>query len=306
MNVIFKKLSFKLLNLFGLLLLIILIFYFIGFFKMKFQFEKDQKQLNNKHIFIGDSHIQKSIEASKLPQSINIAQVSESFYYSFYKLKYLKDNNVSIKSVNLGVGYHSFSEFYDNFTFGLNSEDIRARYFYILPFMENFSYNLHHITSILNFSKSIISKNANSVTEKDDLQHTFLGGYSNSFVNNKVDSLYIQKRIEDQFYKGGKSLNISKINSSYFDSIVTFSRKNKIKLTLIFTPVHPMYEKQVPVHFKKYFTQKCKRSGCNLIVFDSIHFFNDCFYLDGDHVTKKGADKITSAINSMSLIGLNK
>ena len=305
MDVIFTKISFKLLNFLVKLFVLIIILYLLGFLKMKFQFEKDQKQLNNKYIFIGDSHIQKSVDASKLRESINIAQVSESFYYSFYKVKYLLEHNVRIKSIYLGVGFHSFSEYYNNFTFGLKSENIRARYFFILPFSENYIYTIDHMPTILNFSKSIIAKNSTFISDKE-LNHTFLGGYSNSFINTKIDSHYILKRIKDQYFNGEESLSISKINSSYFDSIVAISKKNKIKLTLIVTPVHPIYKKLVPDDFKNYFTKKCKSSGCNIIDFDSIHFTNDCFYLDGDHVTKKGADKITSAIGSMSLIGLNK
>ncbi len=300
MNPVFKKISFKLFKFSVRILIVLCLLLLIGFAKEKYQFKVNKEHLNHKNIFIGDSHIQKSVDPTKFKQSINIAQVSESFYYTFYKLKYLVDHEIRIKSVYFGVGYHSFSSYYDKYTFGKFSEDIRARYFYILPFTENLTFCQSHFKTILDFSKSLISKNSKFYDAKD-LNHTFLGGHTNFFVNSKLDTSYIKIRAKEQYFNENKLCEISQVNTSYFDSIVSICKRNQIKLTLISTPVHPYYDKCVPNYFKNYFFQKCKKSGCKLILFDSNHFNNDCFYKDGDHVTKKGGEKITSELSLMRL-----
>jgi hypothetical protein len=303
MNPIFKKFNFKLFKFLVRVLLVIFLLLVIGYVKEKYQFNLNKEFLNNKNVFIGDSHIQKSIDPSKFKQTINIAQVSESFYYSFFKLKYLIDQKIQIKSVYFGVGYHSFSSYYDKYTFGKFSEDIRARYFYILPFSENLSFGVNHFKTVLDFSKSLISKNS-TFHAANDLNHTFLGGHTNFFVNFKLDTSFIKRRAKEQYYNENRLCKISQVNSSYFDSIVSICKRNNIKLTLVSTPVHPYYDKCVPKFFKNYFLKKCKMSGCKLILFDSKHFTDDCFYRDGDHVTKKGGQKITSEFSLMPFTGL--
>jgi hypothetical protein len=78
-------------------------------------------------IFIGDSHMEKAINDSLLENSVNLAQSSESLYFSYYKLKILLEHNPTIKDVYLGFSYHSVSSYYDKFIFGEFSNAISSR-----------------------------------------------------------------------------------------------------------------------------------------------------------------------------------
>ena len=47
-----------------------------------------------KMLFMGDSHIQKGIIDSLIPNSANVAQNSESFYFTYFKIKKLFKSGV--------------------------------------------------------------------------------------------------------------------------------------------------------------------------------------------------------------------
>ena len=74
-------------------------------------YNDDQIKGNISDIYIGDSHIKHAINDSIIPNSLNIAESSESFYFSYFKLKILLENNPSIKKVHLGLSYHNLSNY---------------------------------------------------------------------------------------------------------------------------------------------------------------------------------------------------
>ena len=69
-------------------------------------------QENNK-IFVGDSHIQKSMKDALYPGAVNTAYQSETMYHSYHKVYNLIAHNEQIDTVFLGLDYHSFSNIYD-------------------------------------------------------------------------------------------------------------------------------------------------------------------------------------------------
>ena len=99
---------------------------------------EDQLKPYIKNVYLGDSHIQYAINDSIIPNSLNLATTSESFYFSYYKLKLLLDNNPAVENVYLGFSYHSLSNYYERFISGDYSSAIAPKYFYILPSKEQF------------------------------------------------------------------------------------------------------------------------------------------------------------------------
>ena len=70
-----------------------------------------------------------------IENSQNISHLSESFIYTYYKLKALLASNPQIETVYLGAGYHSFAAYYDIYTC---KEGVLGRYLYLLPPKEQF------------------------------------------------------------------------------------------------------------------------------------------------------------------------
>ena len=91
---------------------------------------------NVNNLFIGDSHIMQGINDSIIPNSINLAENSEAYYYSYFKIKGIIKNNPSIKNIFLGFSYHSLSSYYEEFEFGKFSKNVCTTYFFIMPFSE--------------------------------------------------------------------------------------------------------------------------------------------------------------------------
>ena len=284
---VLKKFTLKLVAFSFFVIIIFISLYFIGFFKNKYQFNLHRTEINYKDVYIGDSHIQLSIDPDLVKHAVNLGQICETYDYTFYKLKYLVDNNIMMKQVFLGVDSHNFSSNLDIYNYNNFQENFRSRYFYILPFKENLNFCYDHFPTIIDLFKEVYLKNY-SFHDYKDYNHTFLGGYSNDFINNTIKPKEIYTRIQGHYYFDDKYCSISNNNSRYFDSIVYLCKKNKLKLTLLVTPVHAYYDSLTPTLFKDFFKEKCIKSGCPIITFNPKNYSEDCFYIDGDHLTKKG------------------
>ena len=111
-----------------------------------------------RNIYIGDSHIEKAINDSIMPNSLNLGTTSESFYFSYYKLKLLLNNNPHVKKVYLGFSYHNLSNYYEKFISGDYSVIIAPKYFYILPPKEQFKMVYWNKKKLISFIKTTIEK----------------------------------------------------------------------------------------------------------------------------------------------------
>lgn len=91
--------------------LLVLLFLLVISAKSKSLIIDDRKT----EVFLGDSHVRYAVYNNLLSHSINLANSSESIYFSYYKLKQLLKANQSIETVYLGFSYHNISDYYDQY-----------------------------------------------------------------------------------------------------------------------------------------------------------------------------------------------
>jgi hypothetical protein len=132
-------------------------------------------------LFAGDSHMQTAVDDALVPQSKNVGQSSESLYFTYYTLiEYLKVNP-QVSRVYLGFGYHSLSEYYDEFISGARSSVISSRYFFVLPEEERAKCLEWNSDRIVPYVKNILHNGLR--------QHLAnAAGFANNFTNTSVSS----------------------------------------------------------------------------------------------------------------------
>ncbi len=241
-------------------------------------------------IFIGDSHIEQAINDTLLEHSVNIAQSSESFYFSYYKLKHILEQNPSIKDIYLGFSYHSLSSYYDKFIFGEFSNAISSRYFSLLPPNQKIELLNANRNNLFSYLKVVAKNDILNLWKK---QNTYKGGFSNIFSNTKANYASIEKRVFFQYYTKDSLTEYSLINIEYLNKIEDLCKQSNVKLTLVNTPVHKLYKNKVPSKFKDKFEELSLSGRFEILDLSDLLSEEDYFIPDGDHVSLKGAIKTT-------------
>jgi hypothetical protein len=244
-------------------------------------------------IFIGDSHMEKAINDSLLENSVNLAQSSESLYFSYYKLKILLEQNTSIKEVYLGFSYHSVSSYYDKFIFGEFSNAISSRYFSLLPFREKVKILIANRNDFFSYLKVIVKNNILNIFRE---KKTFQGGFENLFSNTKASEKSIEKRVLSQYYNEGSLNEYSLKNIEYLTKIKDLCNKSNVNLILVNTPVCTLYKNKIPKKFKVKFEQLSESEKIKTLDLSDLLSEEYFFIPDGDHVSQKGANKTTEYI----------
>jgi hypothetical protein len=248
-------------------------------------------------IFVGDSHIRTAINDGMLEKSINIGKGSETYYFSYFKLKMLLENNKKIKHVYLGFGCHSISDYYENFIYGEYSGIYAPIYFYLLPLKEELKTILWNRANLMIFIRNVIKQgtkqsfNANS--------YSLLGGFSNPFYEGGHIDFLVDKRLNTQYFTNGKLNPFSELNIFYLNKIITLCETRGVNLTLLNTPVHEYYYSRIPRPYIDEINRIVKTSNVNYIDLSNLKLCDSCYTPDGDHVTHIGAKTTTLKLKEL-------
>jgi hypothetical protein len=238
-------------------------------------------------IFIGDSHIQSAVNDTLIATGKNFGQFSESVYYSFFKLKLILTSNPNIKKVYLGFSYHSLSNYYDDFAKGKYAQSVSPKYFFILPFGEQFKHVLWNLNVFPSYIKSILKSGIKNLLSENN--YTFSGGYSNRFSKASAVKISMDKRLNYQFYTDKQLNDFSAINQFYLNEIISLCKNNNVELVLFNTPMHVYYRSNVPIEYINKYNNIKEIYKLKVIDFSELALEDDCYLPDGEHVSEKGA-----------------
>jgi hypothetical protein len=244
-------------------------------------------------LYMGDSHIECAVNDSLLKTSKNISTASESFYFTFYKLKKIVEENKKIENVYLGFSYHSLSNYYDKFISGEYSSSISPKYFHTLPVKEQIRLIYWNFKNLSSFIKDLGKINYKYLS--DGTTFSF-GGYLNNFYNTVPLKTSMEKRLQFQFYTDKKLNDFSDINLLYLTKIINICKINKINLLILNTPLHAYYESKIPENYIDKYNEIVKLNNLKVINFKDLSFSDSCFIPDGDHLSVKGAYQVTNEL----------
>ncbi|MFA9189939.1 hypothetical protein AAGV28_01030 [Flavobacterium sp. FZUC8N2.13] len=245
-------------------------------------------------LFIGDSHIQQTFNDNLIPQSLNCGIASESFYFSYFKLKYLLDENPSIKNVYLGLSFHSLSNYYERFISGDYSASVAPKYFFILPWKEQLRLIYWNKANFVSFLREVLNIGFYQVFNGQ--VYPFIGGYLEQFSETFAVDSSMNKRLKFQYFNNGKLNSFSQFNIYYLNKIISLCKKQGVHLVMVNTPLHEYYYKKIPKKYKDELFEIVAKNHLNYIDFSKLQLKDNCFTPDGDHVSTIGAVKTSKMI----------
>lgn len=283
-----KKLFLFLIGPFVLCVLIYLFFNYVVHQELKSY--RDKSDL--KTLFIGDSHIQMTINDHLLSHSINLARDSEGFKFSLLKIKTILKVNPSIDKIYLGLSYHNLSSNYDDFIYGKYAYQISSRYFFLLTSPEKAKILKENSGNLFPFLFWVFKSGLKTCLKSRN--YFYLGYYHNSFASTSVMKSSVDKRIAFQYFDNGKVAGFSNVNINHLKEIIQFCKAKKVQLIFLSTPLHPYYKSKIPEKFKEKYAEIINQNHLKVINFSNLVLTDSCYIPDGDHVSEVGATLVTN------------
>ena len=285
-NNFFKKIALFVLT-FTLILLIML--HCSSIFLTEYS---EQYNVDKKNLIIGDSHMVTSVIDSLLPNYCSYATYSESYYSSYFKIKFFS-SKTPINNIILGYSYSNIPSYYDECINGKLSIFYNNKHFFLLPFIRQIEILFWNLKELRPFIARLIKTFYHHFYNFNDVEDTSLSLGFNMLKNPNVNlssSNIISERIQEHYYIGDtKELQaISKLNLYYFDKIIKYCKENRINLILLTTPLSKEYKNKIPKKFKSAFTNFLI-DDIEHINLENLNIPKEYYTPDGDHTYFEGA-----------------
>jgi hypothetical protein len=234
-----------------------------------------------------------AINPALLPNACNIAQNSESYLITYYKLNHLLKNNTSVTRIILGFSYPNFSGYMDSLYYDdIATNDLFSRIYPIVA-----PSDLLPLKVDLKKYYTVWLKNYLLYPKWNHL--TYLGGFTElKYGLNKANLQSVIKR--HYYYRSGQPAQISIINKNYLYKIIQLTQQRNIQLVLVNIPLHPKYLKEIPPRFIQFYNQlKQEFLQKGIIVLDySSLVLNDAYFKDYNHLCLEGANYFTTILKN--------
>ena len=232
-------------------------------------------------ILVGDSHVQYTIDDSDLPGIENLSVNSESYLFSYYKLRNILEHNPQVENVILGFSHHNLSSYYDEYLTGQDAAHVTSRYFNLLD-----GRGLLELAAI---NPGLWEAYVDHLLSIRGGGHPYVEGFRTEAGSGLVLETWTRRRIAHQYFSGESVRALSGINARYLERIVEMCKANDIRLTLISTPMHEGYVSRVPRAYGCAYEETIAKHGLSVIDFEGLQLGSEHFLPDGDHVNAKGA-----------------
>lgn len=262
----------------------------------KADFELDRKA---DMIILGHSHPACAFDDSKIDNTKNLAQMSEAYFYTYYKLRLIKRDNENINTVFVEFTNNNLDNSISNWIWG--KEHLSSRFHFFFPFIETKDLQLIIKNNREDFQggvsmflrSAVISIVASDYNQVDDL-----GGYSARQRPTDVllDDFWIAEK------DSSKQVNISEESILYLKKIVRFCEKNEIRLFFVRSPQHQYYRGRGN---EKAFQalRKARFSEVKFLDFNNFPISDDGF-VDYEHLSETGATQFSMFFDSLVKTGL--
>ncbi|ROI09242.1 hypothetical protein EGI11_07470 [Chryseobacterium sp. H3056] len=240
--------------------------------------------IDKKILILGDSHTLCGVDDAIIPNSINLSESADTYFYSYLKLREFCDRNKNVKKVVLGFAEHNVSESQDTW---LKSESINNKKLI-------FYYFLFDIKDLLHFSQinplDLIRNSARII--KGNIGHLYRiyeGAAVNEFgigthlkLYEKVDSTVEIKPNKNIVMDDRK---YSEYDIIYLKEIYKYCEDNKIELILLNSPVLQKNNAYTAQYLKIYheFLKNAQLLDLSYLT------KNKKYFSDLDHLNNEGA-----------------
>jgi hypothetical protein len=250
--------------------------------------------LNKNILVLGDSHSKYAVNDSVFIESANFSQDADSYFYTYYKLKYFLEANPQIDSVYVSFSRHNLHESIEK-RWLLSPEHLATRIHLYLPLLE-WSDFWFLFTEMPGETLSGFLTQIRSPFILASRGSRAFGGFEKLSQNNlkeELNALQLGELGEEY-----QSFEVSDLEISYLERIISHCERNNVKLFLLGTPIHRSLH------------DRCQElTDFRMTNYETIPFLDyrtldledECF---GDlvHLSPKGADYFTRLLKTNSKI----
>lgn len=281
-----KKLFFKSIALFALLIFLIMVFNITvnTIISNNVDFSINDR---TKYVVFGHSHSESAINDSLVSNLENLSKSGESYYYMYPKVKNVINQNPNIEYVLIDFSNNQIDSAMDDWIWGDNY--LSNRYLTYAPFISNtaqLTILKNNFFGFLEFFPVSLKRNFKRVIDNEYYFSKFekLGGY-NYLVRYKTDSLI--NAVGNKTYKPNLNNEISNSNIEYLEKIISFCEANNKKVILFRSPQHKLNpELRNEIKFKEIL--QTKFSNLDFLDFNDFPLDNIEFG-DFGHLNFRGA-----------------
>ena len=264
-----------------------LLFLFIGTFIVSFFFlsinsiynkrvEKLTLDRNISTLICGDSHPMCALDDKIIPDSINISLSAECYYYTYYRLEKILNNDNNLKYILLGLSFSNFGENRDNRIY--KTEEIKnmyPKYFLILENREKLDLLMKNPIGLLKNTPHILRSVIITFLKPNKYANYPFWGFFRDNKNTNLSDENIKAAINRHYYNNNFDLlqDFSALQLEYLLKIIALCSKKNLRLYLINTPVSNEYFSKIPEKFINHYYSIVKK-----LKFTKRSYFNDCSY----------------------------
>ncbi len=256
-------------------------------------------KLKNETIIVGSSYPLFGVCEENIKNSINLSLPSQDLYYSYKTIKSILETNNNLKRVILGMSYYSF-----NFDLSMSkNERIRIEKVYYNIFKDEHNYKDIDCKKCKKYKKSHIP-----IKSKEYFNRLITRQYTSGYYKNKceltqdemLNDAKVRALAHNKLIKFSDTINE---NKRIMESIINILNTNSIELFIVIFPVTSKYRRYFNYLYKDIFYENInyKDNSEEFILIDlfECEIFDDIIdFIDYDHLSKRGAKKVTKIINN--------
>jgi hypothetical protein len=260
-------------------------------------------------LIIGASHSATSMDTDYIKNALSVATSGEPLYFTYYKAKALLKNNPQIKDVLVAISPIHVAQYSDKNLFQGNAGS-RANvmnYYFLIDDLSDLLINKLSSDNIIPYLKFhwglpfnymsdlklVLNYYTNNVNYTD---YSFFGG-EERIKGNHIEKYRLREKAKFYFYDENDKINASASGVEVIHRIASLSKQFNVKLTIISTPMHPYFIKQIPNKIQEKYDKTIKsvqQKYTNIRFIDLSDFqINEDNFLDGDHLNSKGITKFS-------------
>ena len=286
---------------FGLLILVCLILFEIQTWNIRRQanFKLSEEY---KYIQLGHSHAECAYNDSLITNFKNLATSGESYFYTYYKLKKILEQNESIETVLIEFTNNQINSGMDNWIW----EDKYISKFYptygsFLNFQDTGLLLKHNFISIVNNFSISQDKNFRMLLNNNYNFTLDIGGYVYHKESELEKATIFQKEMT-QKNKNDNYQNISEYNILYLEKIVALCKSKDKKIIFIRSPQHiALSGRKNEALFLQIYNERFDEVP--MLDFNNFEIPNSGFK-DFSHLNYIGAEIISKRLDSLIKLGV--
>lgn len=251
---------------------------------------------NKKYLIVGHSHTECGYNDTIISDAINLSSGGECYFYTYFKLKKLLEENSHINAVFVGYSNNMINKEMDEWIWG--DEYLSARYPKYSAFMEPSDIYL----LLRNNPKELLA--TQPVATRKYIG--FLWGNESNIMKDQAwgGYLFLERDKTDSLIKVAQNLpsiapetEIAENNLRYLDKMISLCKESGVSFYLIRSPLHPAYRGVSNEElFMKTTTERY--AGVEFLDFKDFSLSNSEFG-DLDHLNFKGAKKFSQVIQQL-------